>query len=254
MAFAAAFVISVISYRLKFLTLGGSLTQFILAFLILGLGGWKWAVPIVVFFISSSLISKVKSKYKNIAESNFEKSGTRDSIQVLANGGAAGFLVLLNAIYPSELFYLAYVSCLAVVCSDTWGTEIGTLFRVKTVSIKNFKKVEQGTSGGISITGIIGALIGAFIIPISSLFWINSVLIISAAGLSGSIIDSLLGAVFQGQFKCSICGKITERKYHCNSVTSLIKGIKWLNNDEVNFISSVSGAIFLLILKEIFSK
>ncbi len=225
-----------------------------MAFLILGLGGWKWAVPIVVFFISSSIISKVKTKYKEIAETNFEKAGIRDWLQVLANGGAAGIFVVLNSLYPSELFYLAYVSCLSVVCSDTWGTEIGTLFRVKTVSIRNFKEVEQGTSGGISITGSIGAIIGAFIIPISSLFWINSIFIISAAGLSGNIIDSIFGAVFQAQFNCSICGKITERKYHCNNRTSLIKGIKWMNNDAINFFSSVAGSIFLLILIEIFNK
>ena len=39
-----------------------------------------------------------------------------------------------------------------------------------------------------------------------------------------------------------------------NPAAEIIKTEFIQNNDEVNFISSVSGAIFLLILKEIFSK
>ncbi len=250
-AFGASILISVISYKLKFLTFEGSKYQFLLALLILGLGGWKWTVPILVFFITSSLLSKVKSRSKNKAELFFEKSGTRDSNQVLANGGLGGLFVVLNVLFPSELFYLAYVSSLAVVCSDTWGTEIGTYFNTKTISIKNFKETEQGTSGGISIYGSIGALLGAFIIPISSLFWLNSILLISICGFLGNIVDSFLGAVAQVQYKCNVCGKLTERKYHCKSRPTLIKGMEWLNNDAVNFISALTGAVFLVILKEI---
>ena len=172
-------------------------------------------------------------------------------MQVLANGGLGGLLVMLNVLYSSELFYLAYVSSLAVVCSDTWSTEIGTLLKTKTISIKNFKETEQGTSGGISVPGSIGAVLGAFIIPVSSLFWLDSILLISISGFLGNIVDSLLGAVVQAQYKCSVCGKITERKYHCGNRTILLKGMKWLNNDVVNFISAFTGVLFLLIFKEI---
>ena len=63
-AFAASILISVISYKLKFLTAEGAQYQFILAFLILGLGGWKWAIPILVFFITSSLLSGIKTNSK----------------------------------------------------------------------------------------------------------------------------------------------------------------------------------------------
>ncbi len=250
-AFTAAAVISFFSFKLKYLTYQGALYQFVLAFLILGFGGWKWTVPILVFFITSSLLSKIKSENKNQAETFFEKSDTRDSFQVLANGGLGGLLVLFNAIFPSELFYMIYVSSLAVVCSDTWGTEIGTLFKNKTFNIIDLKETEQGISGGVSIPGSAGALLGAFIIPLSSLFWLNSIMLVSISGFLGNIVDSLLGAVFQVQYLCKGCGKITERKFHCNSQTSLIKGVKWLNNDSVNFISALAGAVFLVTLKEI---
>ena len=45
--------------------------------------------------------------------------------------------------------------------------------------------------------------------------------------------------------KCHLCGKITEKKFHCNgNPTTAFKGIKWVNNDVVNFFNTVSGSIF----------
>ncbi len=252
-----AFLISIFSYRLKFLTFSGSFAQFVLGSLIFGLGGLKWAVPILVFFILSSLLSKLRKKKNPGVETYFEKTGTRDVFQVLANGGIGGILIIINQIYPSELLYVVYVSSLAVFCADTWATEIGTLKKVKTVNIINFKSIEQGVSGGISIYGFIGTILGAFIIPLSSLSWVSKnifvfMLIVTVAGVIGSVADSILGALVQAQYKCSICGKITEKRFHCNRHSFLIKGISWFNNDIVNFTAGLAGGLFVIFFKDFF--
>ncbi len=251
-----AFAISFISYRLKLLTISGIISTFILAFVIYTLGTWKWTLPIVTFFILSSLLSKLRKRKNKEVEIFFEKSEQRDHLQVLANGGLAGVLVAINYFYPSELLYIVYVSIVASVCADTWSTEIGTLFKNKTVDILSFKEIKQGISGGISFTGLIASLAGAFIISLTSLPWIESnyqvnILIITIAGFIGSILDSVLGSSLQAKYECTVCGNLIESKIHCGNKTTLVKGKEWVNNDIVNLGAGISGGIFSIILYDV---
>jgi uncharacterized membrane protein len=68
-------------------------------------------------------------------------------------------------------------------------------------------------------------------------------------GLSGSLIDSLMGATVQQIFYCDTCQKDTERKVHkCGTVTRPLRGWAWLNNDLVNLISSLGGGLIAVAL------
>lgn len=249
-----ALIISVISFKAKFLTKDGIVAQFVLAVLLFGLGGVKWSVPIVTFFFLSSILSKIRNNKNKEVEKYFEKTGQRDKWQVIANGGIGGVLVIINYISSSELLYLIYVSSVAAVCADTWATEIGTMRKEKTFNILNLKPVEQGRSGGISAAGIVGSILGAFIIPVSSVsflgenyfYWIFAV---TVSGFLGSLTDSLLGASIQAQFYCSVCSKMTEHKIHCDKPALLKKGFYSVNNDAVNLICSCAGGIFIVVLK-----
>jgi uncharacterized membrane protein len=60
-----------------------------------------------------------------------------------------------------------------------------------------------------------------------------------------------MGATVQAQYKCNICDKITERKYHCNNKTVFVKGFNWLNNNMVNFLSALCGGLIIIFIKEI---
>lgn len=256
LGFLIAFVIVFLSYRVKFLTFGGSIATFFLAGTIFSLGGIKWSVPILTFFILSSILSKLRKKKNAAIELFFEKSGVRDHFQVLANGGIGGVLVVLNFISPKELFYLIYLSSLAAVCADTWATEIGTLKRTATYNILDFKPIEQGVSGGISVIGTTGAFLGSFVIGLSGILW-NALplaqyfLLIILSGLFGCFFDSFLGATVQSQNKCNVCCKITERDVHCGEETNHHSGLKWINNDAVNFLSGAAGAAVIVILIKI---
>jgi len=87
--FLLAIVISVSSYFFRLLTLSGSIAQCILGTILLGLGGWQWTVPMLVFFVFSSVISKLGKRRRGCTELFFEKSSRRDAWQVIANGGVA---------------------------------------------------------------------------------------------------------------------------------------------------------------------
>jgi uncharacterized protein (TIGR00297 family) len=249
--------ISLLSFKVKFLTKSGSIAVFILAFIIYAIGKLQWTIPILTFFVFSSILSKIrKNKNKNV-ESFFEKSSQRDYAQVVANGGTATVLIILYFFTDNNTIFILYVASIAAVCADTWATEIGTMKKNKTYSILNFKKVDQGISGGISFNGILGAIAGALLISLSSVYWTNInhvfyifVLIISA--VLASFVDSFLGAAFQVQYRCVSCNSITEKQIHCNEPAVKNGGVTWINNDVVNFTGSAAGVIFCFLFQFFF--
>jgi len=237
--------IAIISYYSRFLTASGSVAAFLLASTIYGLGGWQWAVPIVTFFVLSSLLSKSGKKRKEQFENFFEKTSTRDWGQVAANGGIAGILILIQYALPNKNIFPAYLGTIAAVTADTWGTEIGVWYGGKTILLSRFKFVEPGTNGGISLSGFIGGTVGASIVSVSAFPWASTermILITTLSGIIGSLFDSLLGGTLQSKYRCSICNKYTERKLHCDSATVFVKGIRWMTNDAVNWVCALVGA------------
>jgi uncharacterized protein (TIGR00297 family) len=259
-----ALAVAVLSYKAGFLSASGSVGTFLLAVLIFGTGGWAWTVPILTFFILSSLLSKIGKSYKQKFSAYFEKSSQRDIGQVIANGGSAGTMLLIYNFYPADFLYWFYLGALAAVTADTWATEIGVFSITPPVSIRTFNRVPAGTSGGITLLGTLFALIGSLLIAISGLIAAPSVVtlswghpvfyIIAIGGLLASLVDSLIGATLQAQYRCPACGKVTEKQVHCDSAkTTRISGLSWLNNDGVNFICSVSGIVFVLAGKTLFS-
>jgi uncharacterized protein (TIGR00297 family) len=240
------FLIALASYFARFLTLTGSLATFVLAVVIYGAGGWQWTVPILTFFVLSSLLSKFGRSRKARFELAFEKTGVRDAGQVMANGGIAGLIAALSFFFPEYEFYPYYLGALAGVTADTWGTEIGLLAGGGTTSVITLKPVPPGTSGGISNEGVIAGGVGALVIALSGYYWFGDVrtaFAVVVAGMVGSLSDSLLGATLQAQYRCSKCGALIERTEHCNRPASQEKGFQWVNNDLVNWFCALTGAL-----------
>jgi uncharacterized protein (TIGR00297 family) len=231
----------------------GAAATFLLATIIFGVGGWQWTVPILTFFVVSSLLSKFGKKKKSAFDLLFEKSDTRDAGQVAANGGVAGILMLCWHVAPSNgLWYPLYLASLAAVTADTWGTEIGVLAHGSPRSILTMKCVETGTSGGLSLAGIIGGAFGALLIALSGSAWFGFdarlIVFIVLSGIAGSLADSFLGATIQAQYRCGVCGKVTEKKQHCEKETLLVRGVRWMNNDVVNWACAIVGAAVMAVL------
>ncbi|MBI3004156.1 MAG: DUF92 domain-containing protein [Ignavibacteriales bacterium] len=248
--------IATASFYARFLSVKGSVATFFLASVIFGVGGWQWTIPVLVFFVTSSVLSKVGKKRKREFDSVFEKSDVRDHGQVLANGGIGGMLAVAQASMPSTDFYPAYLGSIAAVTADTWGTEIGLLTKGKTISIVSVHPVPRGTSGGVSVTGFAGGVIGAVAIVVSAVPWIWDVRLatwIISAGIVASLIDSTLGATMQAEYTCAVCGSKTEREVHCSSPAKLVRGRKWITNDLVNWVCAMSGGMIMIILTLFFT-
>ena len=246
-------LVAVASYSARFLTWTGSVATFILAFVIYGTGGWQWTVPIVVFFVLSSLLWKYGKSRKIKFEQSFEKSDTRDWGQVFANGGVAGLVALAAGLLPQYDFYPIYLGALAAVTADTWGTELGVLAGGRTYSVVTLQPVEAGTSGGVSEAGTIAGACGALVIAFAGYPWyteMRTAVLVVTGGIAGSLVDSLLGGTLQSQFRCTACGSNSERRTHCDQPTILVRGLSWIGNDVVNVCCSLTGAatVWLLLL------
>ena len=253
--FLLAIGIAFIAYRAHSLSRSGAIAATILGTIIFGLGGIPWAVLLLTFFFTSSALSRAFKKRKQGLDEKFSKGHQRDAGQVFANGGLAAAFVIVHELFPgSGIGWIGFAASLAAVNADTWATELGVMNPTPQRMITNLKKrVEKGTSGGISILGTLASLLGAGLIAaLASILTYNWSLFpwITLAGLAGSLFDSFLGATVQAIYFCPNDSKETEKHplHTCGTKTVHIRGWTWLNNDWVNVACSGLGAITALLL------
>ncbi|MBP1933500.1 DUF92 domain-containing protein [Ammoniphilus resinae] len=246
-------LISIIAYLRKSLSFSGAIAAIGIGTLIFMFGSLFWYGLLLVFFISSSLFSHFKKERKREVEELFAKTGCRDALQVLANGGLGGVLVIFSFLSADPLPYMVfYLGTIATVNADTWATEIGVLNRRAPRHILTWKRVEKGTSGGVSRLGLFASLCAAGLISLLGFIWMRMeghmespsiIWIGTMAGFIGALVDSLLGATVQKINICKQCGKITEKALHCGHKADFYRGYPWMTNDLVNFLSSLSGGL-----------
>jgi len=276
LGFALAALVGLVAYWRGSLSKSGVAGAILIGTIVFGLGGWAWGALLVVFFISSSALSHYKESLKESLAEKFSKGHQRDLAQTLANGGAGALIVIANAIWPHPVWWAAFVGAIATVNADTWATELGVLSKARPRLILTGQEVEVGTSGAVTFVGTLAALAGAALISTLSAFaagqwdmarvydlmqrsvlpivdfapldfWLLFFPVLCAgvlAGLLGSLFDSFLGATAQATFFCDHCRKITEQHstHTCGNPTNYLRGWRWLDNDEVNFWSSVAGS------------
>lgn len=258
-----AAIMAIVSFKLRALTMSGAIGMTIVGAIVFGVGGAIFAIPLIVFFISSSLLSTIKSFHKENALREADKTGPRDIWQVMANGGIASITVIIHFLTGNDFWYLVYLAAVAEAAADTWATEIGMLSKHKPVSIISFKETTPGRSGGITLIGTASSLTGAVLIVVCGvicMLFSNDIPLFdwrlwgytALAGWIGALMDSVLGATIQAQYRCSVCGKITEKKFHCGKKTILQKGLFFIDNDFVNFLSTVFSSLLMLVIIEIF--
>ncbi|MGC8595263.1 MAG: DUF92 domain-containing protein [Candidatus Kryptoniota bacterium] len=252
---AATFAIT--SFRLRFLSKDGSVAAFLVGSFVFGLGGWKWTLPMLFFFLAGSLGSRLFLKHKLKYNLMYEKGHTRDAGQVFANGGVGMVIFLTELLFPNPIWYLSYLGSLSAVTADTMATELGILSFKNPFSLIKMERVEKGISGAVSYMGTLagflsGGALGLVALPFADVygvFPIKLIIAIALSGLIGSMTDSFIGGTIQAQYQCELCGKITEREKHCGGrSTKLVRGYRWVNNDLVNFTASAVGAIVLPLL------
>ncbi|MBB6214092.1 uncharacterized protein (TIGR00297 family) [Anaerosolibacter carboniphilus] len=227
-------------YKLKWITLDALAALWLIG-LASGINGFFWLFPLGYFLLTGSLLTKLQTDYKKRIKSK-EKSA-RNWKQLSANGFLAAVSAFLYFLLHEPVYYYIYITAIAVNLFDTWCAETGTLFPAKTYSLYKLKVVPQGVSGGITLGGTLGGYIGflgylMMVYILSWLGWLPPIAgqiygLISISGILGGFFDSFLG--------------IFENEKDFEGVYRHIQKIAWLQNNMVNFLSSVFGCLIFFI-------
>jgi len=255
--------IAAAAYLRRSVTASGAVTGAALGFAIYLSGGlYFWSV-LMAFFFSSTILGHLKGARKDAAESIHSKKRRRDAVQVLANGGVAAGMAALHALTGRPIFLLGFAILLAAANADTWASEIGVHSRRDPVSILTFHAIPRGTSGGISPLGLLASTAGALFIALwfAVGYWLSfgwtglelpaMVAAITGGGFLGSVIDSVLGAAVQAQYRDNLRRVLTEKRHDAEGVANrLVKGFHFMTNDAVNAASGLiaAGALFAIVV------
>lgn len=254
--------ISVRSYRRKSLNLSGAFLGFIVMTIHIAVN-YRFGAMMLVFFFTSSMLTKVGQEKKRSVDAEFKEGGQRNWIQVLSNSGIAAVLVLTvwkltgsqdkcldskESRLVTALIggMIGHYSC----CNgDTWSSELGVLSDAQPRLITTLKPVRKGTNGGVTKAGLLAATAAGSIIGLTFVIFgffttrctfdvaLKQLLVIplsALAGLGGSVIDSLLGATLQFSGFCSVRNKVVGKP---GPTVKKISGLSILDNNAVNFVS-----------------
>jgi uncharacterized protein (TIGR00297 family) len=236
-AFGCGAAVAGAAYWRRALTADGAVAAASVGGIVFGRARLRGAVTLLAFFVSSSALSRFRQRQKE-GELAQAKGARRDAWQVAANGGAATLALALGSDG-------GFVGGLAAAGADTWATELGMLARQKPRLITSWREVEPGTSGGVTLAGMLASLGGAAVVGLAWRLAHGQASMLRTAllaGMAGSLADSFIGATVQALYRCSHCGTLTERTAHCAQPAPLVRGYAWITNDVVNVAATTLGA------------
>lgn len=217
---------TVLAGAIRGVTTSGAFAGAVVCFFLYVIAGPGAFAALVSVFILAWITTRLGYKEKQKL-GTAEKHEGRTASQVLANLGTAAICAVLFALSAKNFWYLlAACAALAEAAADTVSSEFGQAFHQQARLITTGELVPAGTDGGITLAGTLAGATAAAIVTAVCVAtaviprkWFGlSVL----AAVGGMLFDSVLGALF-------------ERRH-------------LLNNDAVNFSSTVFAAALAFML------
>jgi uncharacterized protein (TIGR00297 family) len=183
--------------------------------------------PLLTLFLLTFAATRFGRNHKQVLGTAEDRHG-RTASQVAANLGAAALVTipLFSSHLMTSAMLAACVAALTEATADTLSSELGQVLGGTPRLITTWRSVPTGTDGGISIAGTLagaaGAVLIAFVARATLSFDLRFAVITCAAGIFGLFFDSLLGATLERN--------------------------GYMNNDAVNFCSTVAAAIAAVVL------
>lgn len=220
--------VAFISVKAKKLTVPAGITGWVVGLLIFAGAGYAGVTMIAAFFVLGTGATSWRMNVKQKLGAAEKNKGRRTSGQVIANAGVAAILGISAMLDPAKagIYILMMAGSFASAAADTLSSELGNVHGKNFYNIITLKKDKRGLNGVISLEGTITGIAGSAVIAILYALFFglnNDFVLIIMAGTIGNLSDSVLGATL-------------ERK-------------GYLNNNEVNFLNTAIGSIFIILAK-----
>ena len=248
----AAVLTAFATVKAKALTLGAALEAVVIILCSCLFGGWFGLVFLLAAYVTIAVVDRLlKKKSAPIFGGINKKSGPRDLMQVAANGLPATISIILYAITDHKAFLIGFTVALTEALADSIASDVGVLSKKDPVSICRFRPVPKGLSGGVSPLGT--AASAAATVFCGVVYWLFfrdvwGTLAVVLLGNVGCLIDSIVGDLLQEKFSCPCCGRMTEKRTHCDTPTVHVSGIRRLDNCMVNLLSNTLSACLAVLL------
>jgi uncharacterized protein (TIGR00297 family) len=209
----------------------GSLAALWIAAILWMSGGWKaLSAPVFLLVVGSITGKLIRPNHA---------SEKRTAQQVFSNGLIGVVLYMLYGMTGQFHWLLLAWSSFAISVCDTISSEVGVAVGGRTYNALTLRSMQPGLSGGISLAGTAGGLAALLllvlfmggILPVSpiQLLWVLG------TGFIGMLVDSILGSKWQALWRQ---GEAWSEVSSDSPQEVLVKGLPWLDNHWVNFLSN----------------
>lgn len=225
LAFLVSFFMSLLALHLGVADESGLMSATVIGTTLILFTDLRFFILLLLFYILGSAVTKYRYDIKlerGIAE---QAGGARGYANVFGNSMAPLFFGMQYGVTGNPVFAVAFVASIATALADTMASEIGKA-EEKVYLITDFKRVEAGVSGGVSVKGELAVLVGSVI---------TSLLALSLGILDGYTAIIAAVSAFIGVHIDSVLGATLE---------------KWgyLTNSGVNFLSTLFAGIICYII------
>jgi uncharacterized protein (TIGR00297 family) len=181
----------------------GAIAGALIGTVIFASAGWQGWLMLIAAFLCAAITSRMGLRRKTLLGIAENRGGRRSAGNAIANTGIAAAAALLAVVsYAHVSALIAFTAALTAGASDTIASEIGKAWGRRTWAILPPAPVSPGTSGAMSLEGTAAGLVGAGALGTMALTLDlippHALLPVIAGATAGSLVESLLGATFEG--------------------------------------------------------
>jgi len=224
-AAAVTLIFALLARWVRGVSVSGAVAGAFVCFVLYAAAGPAVLAALVSVFVITWIATRYGYSRKRALGTAENREG-RTASQVLANLLTAALFAAASALPGRSLFLVATAAALSEAAADTVSSELGQLRDRGVYLITTWETVPAGTNGGVSAAGTAAGIAAAIIVSavcgLAGLLPLKSAIVALVAGVFGMIFDSFLGALLERRNR--------------------------LNNNWVNFLSTLAAAAFALLL------